>query len=292
MSEFINTIDVLGDDAVVDSIIQRTITEFKDDQVTEIGEYAFYGCDKLESVCVPNVTEIRKDAFRKCVSLKAITDDSFPKVTSFSYYHGAGTAPFGGCISLESVVWPSLEEVYTVGLWSGCTSLKSVDLPNFTTMGYYAISMFEGCKLLENANLPKLLMVMSNTFKGCAALKTIKLPSVTACYENNNFYGCSALKIIDLPVCASIGGRYFARHSTSLIALILRSPMMCTLADTTCTFYDTPIESGTGYIYVPRALIEDYKAATNWSIFATQLRALEDYTVDGTTTGELDETKI
>ena len=34
------------------------------------------------------------------------------------------------------------------------------------------------------------------------------------------------------------------------------------------------------------------QAATNWSTYAAQFRALEDYTVDGTTTGELDETKI
>jgi hypothetical protein len=32
-----------------------------------------------------------------------------------------------------------------------------------------------------------------------------------------------------------------------------------------------------GYIYVPKALIEDYKVATNWSTFADQFRAIEDY---------------
>lgn len=40
------------------------------------------------------------------------------------------------------------------------------------------------------------------------------------------------------------------------------------------------------------ALVDSYKAATNWSTYADQIRALEDYTVDGTTTGALDETKI
>jgi hypothetical protein len=54
----------------------------------------------------------------------------------------------------------------------------------------------------------------------------------------------------------------------------------------------TRIEKGTGYIYVPADLVDSYKAATNWSTFAAQFRALEDYTVDGTITGELDITKI
>ena len=44
---------------------------------------------------------------------------------------------------------------------------------------------------------------------------------------------------------------------------------------------------------MPRALIEEYKADANWSSFELiQFRALEDYTVDGTIMGELDETKI
>ena len=53
-----------------------------------------------------------------------------------------------------------------------------------------------------------------------------------------------------------------------------------------------PIASGAGYIYVPAALVDSYKVATNWSTYAAQFRALEDYTVDGTTMGELDPNKI
>ena len=60
----------------------------------------------------------------------------------------------------------------------------------------------------------------------------------------------------------------------------------------TSAFNSTPITFGTGYIYAPRALVDSYKAATNWSTYADQICALEDYTVDGTTTGALDETKI
>ena len=76
----------------------------------------------------------------------------------------------------------------------------------------------------------------------------------------------------------------------SLKRLILSSEIMCPLGE--WVFNGTPIESGTGYIYVPRALVDTYKTATNWSTFANQFRALEDYTVDGTVTGEIDESKI
>ena len=58
------------------------------------------------------------------------------------------------------------------------------------------------------------------------------------------------------------------------------------------TLNGTAISKGAGYIYVPRNLVDSYKAETNWSAYAEQIRALEDYTVDGTITGDLDETKI
>lgn len=105
------------------------------------------------------------------------------------------------------------------------------------------------------------------------------------------FNECNSLTTIDLPLVTSIGTSAFY-SCVKLNALILRIlDSICRLSNVNA-FAGTPIASGTGYIYVPSALIEDYKVATNWSTFAAQFRALEDYTVDGTTTGELDPTKI
>lgn len=104
------------------------------------------------------------------------------------------------------------------------------------------------------------------------------------------FYYCSALTTADFQVATSINGNAFYGCS-KLTVLILRSETMCTLSNTSA-FDGTPIKSGTGYIYVPRALVDSYKAATSWSTYANQFRALEDYTVDGTITGALDESKI
>jgi hypothetical protein len=72
---------------------------------------------------------------------------------------------------------------------------------------------------------------------------------------------------------------------------------MCTLGSANefievSGYPNSAIADGKGYIYVPRTLVNSYKTATNWSVYANQFRALEDYTVDGTITGELDESKI
>lgn len=100
-------------------------------------------------------------------------------------------------------------------------------------------------------------------------------------YSNVNF--------ADLPNCVKIGSYSF--HSSKIQTLILRSPSVA-MAEHTNIFTTTPIKSGTGYIYVPRSLVDSYKAATNWSTYAAQFRALEDYTVDGTVDGDIDMSKI
>ena len=103
------------------------------------------------------------------------------------------------------------------------------------------------------------------------------------------FMECSGLEIVDAINLTLYSGAF--QDCASLVSLVLRGDSASTL-NSTDAFTRTPIASGTGYIYVPRALLATYQAATNWSTFAAQFRALEDYTVDGTTTGALDPTKI
>ena len=97
--------------------------------------------------------------------------------------------------------------------------------------------------------------------------------------------------MVDFPCLTNVAFNTFS-NSTNLTCLALRTQNnICTLSGWSA-FDDTPIYDGDGYIYVPSALIEQYKTATNWTYFATKFRALEDYTVDGTVTGALDTSKI
>lgn len=104
----------------------------------------------------------------------------------------------------------------------------------------------------------------------------------------HGFSYCTALTTVDLPNVKTIERNCFS--ASGITSLILRSNTLCTI--TGDGFNGSPIKNGTGYIYVPSALIDRYKSATNWSNLASQFRALEDYTVGGTITGELDTTKI
>lgn len=148
---------------------------------------------------------------------------------------------------------------------------------------------FYECKSLTSIIFPSATSVGDSAFSKCTSLSSVELPSATSLggYAFNN---CYVLGTLDLPAMASIGTRAF--YGSSLNTLILRkSDSICTLSNVSA-FYSTPIYSGAGYIYVPSALIETYKTASQWSTYAARFRALEDYTVDGTITGDLDPNKI
>lgn len=109
---------------------------------------------------------------------------------------------------------------------------------------------------------------------GCTKLTSVVLPAV-ASTDGNSINGCSALTKADFSNLQNI--RYSTFYANKkLITLIIRTQAVAKLENTSA-FKDTPIASGTGYVYVPSALVNSYKSATNWSTYANQIRAIEDY---------------
>lgn len=264
----------VGGDEVLTQLIGRTIVEVSND-ATHIGDYAFYACGYLTTINFPNAKEIHNYAFGQCDSL---TEIYFPNLTYVSTY------AFVGCSLLSKVNLPLCKTISEYA-FSACAMLETVNIPNATKIGTYA---FKGCSALSEIDLPSVSTLDGYAFYECASLIKVLLPLV-ATINTNTFNKCTALNTVDLPSATKILGTAFS-GCTTLRSVILRSGQVASLGSTTA-FNNTPIKSGTGYIYVPAALIEDYKAATNWSTYAAQFRALEDYTVDGTTTGELDPAK-
>lgn len=177
-------------------------------------------------------------------------------------------------------------------------SLQRLNLPRLFSMGLAEAFTYDGYSLGDNQfleiNLPLVKRFTSGCFK-YAKLKNIVLNSATS-IDEYSFANCQYLESIDLAVK---NARPTICHSafngdTLLSTLILRltkNGSLWSLEDTTA-FIGTPFDLGGGYIYVPSAKIDDYKAANNWSKYASRFRALEDYTIDGTTTGALDPNKI
>lgn len=109
---------------------------------------------------------------------------------------------------------------------------------------------------------------------GCTKLTSVVLPAVRTT-DGNSMNGCSELIKADFSNLQTI--RYSTFYSNKkLVTLIIRTQAVAHL-EKTSAFKDTPIASGTGYVYVPSALVDSYKSATNWSTYADQIRAIEDY---------------
>lgn len=99
--------------------------------------------------------------------------------------------------------------------------------------------------------------------------------NVTSIGRYTFFHGVKIRKV-DFHKLNTIGGPFVFYDAYDLEALILRSPILCVLTNTD-SFNGSGISNGTTYIYVPKALIEEYKVATNWVTYASQFRAIEDY---------------
>ena len=164
-------------------------------------------------------------------------------------------------------------------------SLVSVSFPNLKKLG--GGNEFLDCSNLSHVNFPLVENISTSCFSRCEKLASVKFPAVKT-VGSSGFNYCSNLACADFDSVTEIK-IYAFNENSNLRSLILRTGSVCLLRDVKA-LNNTPIAKGSGYIYVPSALVDSYKVATNWSTYAAQFRALESYTVDGTTTGELDPT--
>lgn len=152
-------------------------------------------------------------------------------------------------------------------------AIETVRLPAATSIGGYN---FRQCTNLATIDLPKVTGSTGTYFAtSCGKLRHVNIPKATALGQYSMRY-CSELEYLDLPMVTSIAN-YSMAACSKLSTLILRSAAGVVTNSGSTTLTSTKIANGTGYIYVPAALIEEYKVATNWTKFASQFRAIEDY---------------
>ena len=201
--------------------------------------------------------------------------DAFITNTLTDLNCGAPSVAAYGCrgrTNLVTVTLPNAKSVGAQGFYN-CTKLTTVNLPIATSIGS---EVFYGCSKLATVDLSSATSIGEKAFYNCSVITSITLPVATS-VEGSTFYKCTKLKKADLGAVTSIGASGFINCS-ALVTVILRySGGVVSLANTNA-FSSTPVKSGgTGYVYVPSALVDSYKSATNWSSFATQIRAIEDY---------------
>ena len=137
------------------------------EDVTSIGDYAFYQCSSLTDITLPEgVTSIGYNAFSGCSTLTAIT---LPEgVTSIGDY------VFYGCSSLTSITLPEGVTYIARYAFSDCSSLTAITIPEnsqLTSIGWYA---FSGCSSLTAITLPRSVKsIGSEAFANCSDLTDV-----------------------------------------------------------------------------------------------------------------------
>lgn len=133
--------------------------------------------------------------------------------------------------------------------------------------------VFYGNKNIQSVSLPNCVTLKKLAFDNCTKLTSVYLPKCATVGESA-FYGCQTLERIDLPSVTSISAKAFY-SCLALATLIIRTNQVVP-AGATSLFEGAPIKKGTGFIYVPDNLVEDYKAATTWSTYANQIKGLSE----------------
>ena len=131
-------------------------------------------------------------------------------------------------------------------------------------IGSYA---FYDCSKLTSVSFPVATSIGNSAFDDCDALTSVSFPAATS-IGSSAFNTCSALTSVSFPAATSIG--YYAFYSCSKLTTLY----IGTESDTVCTLSNTnAIPSNVTDIYVPEALVDSYKTATNWSSFANKIKA-------------------
>ena len=164
--------------------------------VKTIGSQAFYGCSSLDEAVLPKTASfVGANAYEKSGIKRAVINSDF-EFNAATYTDKARI--FAECASLETVIFG--EGVTSIPSWCfyQCGSLKNVSLPStLTEIGKSAFSCFVG---LEQISIPDgVQKIRSRAFYKCRSLSEVKLPELLKGIGDEAFYGCYGIKSISVP---------------------------------------------------------------------------------------------
>lgn len=148
------------------------------------------------------------------------------------------------CAMLKKVEVGNGVNSITKAAFYRCYSLQSIIIPEGITI--IDQSAFYNCYTLSNVVVPEgVLIIGLNAFSGCSSIANIVIPTSVLQIHDDAFYVCSGMKFYD-----------FTKH-----------PLVPRLGGTDA-FYSIPSDCE---IRVPAALVDEWKAATNWSTYADNI---------------------
>lgn len=188
------------------------------DSVTTIGDYAFGYCSSLTSVTIPDsVKSIGKSAFEECTNFTSITiPDSVTTI---------GGRAFAVCYNVDNVIIPSSVQSIGDNAFLYCNGKLDLDIYNVgglyggefshlvigNNTAYISKNAFSNCKTLETIVLGENIKgIGENAFFGCTGRVTILHKEI----PSSAFANASFSEVVLGDAVTTIGSRAFQNCST------------------------------------------------------------------------------
>ncbi|MDC7126422.1 MAG: leucine-rich repeat protein [Spirochaetales bacterium] len=282
------SVKVIGKDAFIEGFGQdyNANTTLKSVEicygVERIGEDAFYKCENLTSIELPeSVNYMGSYAFYG----SGLT--SVPFVSGVTY--GGGQC-FGDCLGLTSVVIPDNITSIGTNMFSLCTNITSItigsglsklperafagtaitsiDIPdNINSIGN---QVFFQCKKLNSVTLGTgLTEIGQQTFYECTVLKSISIPDGVKTIGKYAFSYCYKLESVEFPTSIETIGDGAFKKCTSLTSFTCPRTTPPALGEDVFTNVNSSC-----VIYVPSGSVNTYKNADGWSTWKDLIQSI------------------
>ena len=146
-----------------------------------------------------------------------------------------------------------------------CDSITTVNIPNGVTK--IAECAFQQSSI-SSATLPNTLTQICNSaFEECDYLTKINIPNGVTSIGSYAFYYCYNLQSLELPETILTIGEYAFPDCYALTYIKINKSTPPTISEHVFDGINCPI-------YVPGASVHLYKTATNWSTYASRIKAI------------------
>lgn len=290
-----------------DSLLNITIPS----RITSLGESAFGRCRSLLNITIPNgVTRLEDGVFDSCVSLSTVTvpksieyfgenafacchslqnialPDSLTFIGAWGFYECSSLSniiiparantiemnAFQSCFLLSNVVVPEDLMYIREGAFNNCESLSNITIPITNHITDIGTNAFYYCTSLSSINIPKgATSIKENAFEFCEALLDITIPNGVKYINASAFNGCSSLSTVTFPNgLESIGNQAFFNCYEVICFDFTQLSSIPTLSSQNALGAIRTLLPDCE-IRVPASLAEQWKAATNWTVYADHI---------------------
>ena len=202
------TVDIIGDDALCDIILTKTIpdncpVDIYDDITTSFRGTALQNMKRVQSIRFTKLKRVGNSVMEGCSTLKTLDLEA---CTTF------GSTCFSMCSALEEVNLPLLTtadaNVFRVN--SGMENhLTRIELPELRSVPSYMVA---NRSALQTVIIPKAYALQLYAFQNNTGITQLDLPSVTSVGQDA-FSGCSSMQVINF------GKKVTSMNSTALRGL-------------------------------------------------------------------------